>query len=125
MAQGMRRPHEAVDFAAIERMYPPPPEYFESAYFEDCYTIDDIRKSIDEHPPFGDYQGITPERSLLEPMRVYMSGGTTGKSRPTFYTMWDRIAGAVFTARALYQLGIRPGDTVLNSWLYGTHNGAW
>ena len=21
--------------------------------------------------------------------------------------------------------GIRPGDVVLNSWLYGTHNGAW
>ncbi|TML14071.1 MAG: phenylacetate--CoA ligase [Actinobacteria bacterium] len=174
MAQGIRRPHEAVDFAAIERMYPPPPEYFETAYYEDrdtierkqlarlidkawrtyqvpfhrnrwdaggfhpsdiqtlddlwkCpfYTIDDIRQSIDDHPPFGDYQGITPERSLLEPMRVYMSGGTTGKSRPTFYTMWDRIAGASFTARALYQLGIRPGDTVLNSWLYGTHNGAW
>ena len=39
--------------------------------------------------------------------------------------MWDRIAGASFTARALYQLGIRPGDTVLNSWLYGTHKGAW
>ena len=35
MAQGIRRPHEAVDFAAIERMYPPPPEYFETAYYED------------------------------------------------------------------------------------------
>ena len=33
MAQGIRRPHEAVDFAAIERMYPPPPEYFETAYY--------------------------------------------------------------------------------------------
>ena len=58
-------------------------------------------------------------------MRVFMSGGTTGKSRPTFYTAWDRMTGAVFTARALYALGIRPGDTVLNSWSYGTHNGAF
>ena len=40
MAQGIRRPHEAVDFAAIERMYPPPPEYFETAYFEDRDTIE-------------------------------------------------------------------------------------
>ena len=30
MAQGIRRPHEAVDFAAIERLYPPPPEYYEA-----------------------------------------------------------------------------------------------
>jgi phenylacetate-CoA ligase len=109
MAQGIRRPHEAVDFAAIERMYPPPPEYFETAYFEDrdtierkqlarlidkawrtyqvpfhrnrwdaagfhpshiktlddlwkCpfYTIDDIRKSIDDHPPFGDTKVSRP-----------------------------------------------------------------
>jgi phenylacetate-CoA ligase len=174
MAQGIRRPHEAVDFAAIERMYPPPPEYFETAYFADretiertqlarlidkawrtyqvpfhrdrwdaagfhprqittlddlwrcpSYTVDDIRKSIDAHPPYGDYQGVTPELARREPQRVYMSGGTTGKSRPTFYTAWDRMAGAVFTARALYQLGIMPGDVVLNSWSYGTHNGAW
>lgn len=173
MAQGIRRPHEAVDFAAIERMYPPPPEYFETAYFEDretierkqlarlidrawraydipfhrnrwdaagfhpshiktlddlwkapSYTVDDIRVSIDKNPPYGDYQAVTPELARREPQRVYMSGGTTGKSRPTFYTAWDRMAGAVFTARALYQLGIRPGDVVLNSWAYSTHNGA-
>ncbi len=28
-------------------------------------------------------------------------------------------------ARGLYAQGIRPGDVVLNSWSYGTHNGAW
>ena len=174
MSIGIRRPHEAVDLDEIARLLPPPPEYFESAWFDQpevierktlerlkakamlasrvpfyarrwaevgfdardirsvddleqapWYTVDDIRKSIDEHPPFGDYQGVLPGQALSEPMRVYMSGGTTGKSRPTFYTQWDRDAGAVLTARALYMQGIRPGDTVLNSWLYGTHNGAW
>jgi phenylacetate-CoA ligase len=89
------------------------------------YTVDDIRKSIDEHPPWGDYQGVTPDRALTEPMRIWMSGGTTGKSRPTFYTHWDREAGAILTARALYMQGIRPGDVVLNAWAYGTHNGAF
>jgi phenylacetate-CoA ligase len=54
-----------------------------------------------------------------------MSGGTTGKSRPTLYTAWDREAGAILTARALYQVGIRPGDIVLNAWAYSTHNGAF
>lgn len=90
-----------------------------------AYTVEDIRKSIDAHPPWGDYQGVTPADALREPMRVYMSGGTTGKSRPTFYTQWDREVGAVLTARALYMQGIRPGDVVLNSWAYGTHNGAF
>jgi phenylacetate-CoA ligase len=90
-----------------------------------AYTVDDIRKSIDAHPPWGDYQAITPDDALGEPMRVYMSGGTTGTSRPTFYTQWDREVGALLTARALYMQGIRPGDVVLNSWAYGTHNGAF
>ncbi len=30
----LRRRHEAVDYAAIERMFPPPPEYFETAWFD-------------------------------------------------------------------------------------------
>jgi len=89
------------------------------------YTVHDIRESIDAHPPWGDYQAVTPADALREPLRVYMSGGTTGKSRPTFYTQWDREVGAVLTARALYLQGIRPGDVVLNSWAYGTHNGAF
>ena len=90
-----------------------------------AYTVDDIRQSIEAHPPWGDYQGVTPADALREPMRVFMSGGTTGKSRPTFYTQWDREVGALLTARALYMQGIRPGDVVLNSWAYGTHNGAF
>ena len=89
------------------------------------YTVDDIRKSIEAHPPFGDYQGVTPEQARSEPMRVFMSGGTTGQSRPTFYTQWDREVGAILMARALYMQGIRPGDVVLNSWAYSTHNGAF
>ena len=170
----IRRPHQAVDLDEVARLYPPPPEYFESAWYErpevierrqlerlkakalhaartpfharrwaevgfdprsirslddlwyaPWYTVDDIRKSIDEHPPWGDYQGVTPEKALAEPMRVFMSGGTTGKSRPTFYTQWDREVGALLTARALYMQGIRPGDVVLNSWAYGLHNGAF
>jgi phenylacetate-CoA ligase len=174
MSQGIRRPWEAVDISTAARLYPPPPEYFETVYYEEpdviehkqlirlqekahmasrvpffarrweeagfdprdlrslddlwkapYYTVDDIRKSIDANPPYGDYQGITPERVLHEPMRLYMSGGTTGQSRPTFYTQWDREVGSLLTARQLYMQGVRPGDVVLNSWSYGTHNGAF
>jgi phenylacetate-CoA ligase len=174
MAIGLRRPWQAVDFNELVRLFPPPPEYFEAAYFAPpeeieriqvarlreraltayqvpffsrrwdqakwdprdlrtiddlwqvpAYTIDDIRDSIERYPPWGDYQGVTPSRARQEPMRIYMSGGTTGASRPTFYTQWDREVHAILTARAHYAMGVRPGDVVLNSWLYGTHNGAF
>ena len=42
-----------------------------------------------------------------------MSGGTTGASRPTFYTAWDREVQAVTMARFLYLQGLRPGGSVL------------
>jgi phenylacetate-CoA ligase len=168
------RPWEAVDYGALVRAYPPPPEYFDSAWLASpaeiearqlqrlqdrlsaaskvpffarrwheagfdpssvsslddlasapSYTVDDLRRSIDAHPPWGDYQGVVPADAHEQPMRLYMSGGTTGRSRPTFYTQWDREVGALLTARALYMQGVRPGDVVLNAWAYGTHNGAW
>jgi len=173
-ASEFRRPFEAADPEAIARLYPPPPEYFETTWLATpeeiertqlerlraraltaakvpffarrwadagfdptsistvddlwrapAYTVDDIRRSIEDHPPWGDYQGVTPADATREPMRVFMSGGTTGQSRPTFYTQWDREIGSLLCARALYMQGVRPGDVVLNSWAYGTHNGAF
>src|SRR5436190_687336 len=50
------------------------------------YTVDDIRRSIERRPPWGDYQGVDLADALHEPVHVYLSCGTTGKSRPTFYT---------------------------------------
>ena len=40
MAGPIRRRHEAVDYAAIERMFPPPPEYFETAWFDPPEVIE-------------------------------------------------------------------------------------
>ncbi len=89
------------------------------------YRVDDIRQSIEAHPPLGDYQGVAIEDAASEPLRIFMSGATTGAPRPTLYTQWDREVGAVLTARALYLQGIRPGDVVINAWAYSTHNGAF
>ena len=89
-----------------------------------AYTVDDLRASIEAPPPFGDYQGVLTDDALREPMRLFVSGGTTGASRPTLSTSWDREVGALLTARALYLQGIRPGDVVVNAWAYSTHNGA-
>lgn len=174
MTSALRRPFEAIDYTALMRAYPPPPEYFETEWYCDpesieqrqlarlreraaqawrvpffrrrweaagfdpgqlrsledlwrapAYSVDDIRKSIEEHPPLGDYQGVRIEDAAREPVRIFMSGATTGKPRPTLYTQWDREVGAILTARALYLQGVRPGDVVVNAWAYSTHNGAF
>lgn len=89
------------------------------------YTVDDLRRSIEEHPPLGDYQGASIDAAKHDPVRIFMSGATTGAPRPTLYTQWDREAGAILMARALYLQGVRPGDVVVNAWAYSTHNGAF
>ena len=89
------------------------------------YTVDDIRRSVEEHPPYGDYQGVSADDALREPLRIHMSGGTTGEPRPTLYTQWDRGVSGVLNARGMYLQGLRPGDVVINSWAYGLHNGAF
>jgi phenylacetate-CoA ligase len=98
---------------------------FEDLASVPTYTVDDIRQSIEDHPPYGDYQGVGVDDACREPMRVAMSGGTTGNPRPTLYTEWDRAATAVRAARGMYLQGLRPGDVVFNSWSYGLHNGAF
>jgi phenylacetate-CoA ligase len=174
MGGELRRPFEAVDYAALARAHVPAPEYFETDWLvgpEEIearqlerlqararqaydvpffrrrwdeagfhpdqlssladlsrvppYTVDDIRKSIEAHPPLGDYQGAAIDDALQEPLRIFMSGATTGAPRPTLYTQWDREAGAILMARALYLQGVRPGDVVINAWAYSTHNGAF
>ncbi|TAK69838.1 MAG: phenylacetate--CoA ligase family protein [Betaproteobacteria bacterium] len=89
------------------------------------YTVDDIRDSIALDPPYGDYQGRAAAAAAEEPLRIFWSGGTTGDPRPTVYTQWDREAGAILTQRMYYLQGVRPGDVVMNSWAFSTHNGAW
>lgn len=89
------------------------------------YDIDDIRESIAAVPPYGDYQGVQVTDARFAPLRLFFSGGTTGRARPTLYTEWDRQIASVTVARALYLHGVRPGDVVMNSWAFSTHTGAF
>ena len=88
------------------------------------YVVDDLRQSIEEAPPFGRYQGVHPRDTPdAGPVRIHTSGGTTGRPRPTLYTLRDRQVGAILRQRAFYLAGFRPGDAVQNTMLYSTHNG--
>ena len=40
MSKGFVRPHEAVDYDALTRLYPPAPEYFETAWLDSREEIE-------------------------------------------------------------------------------------
>jgi phenylacetate-CoA ligase len=172
VSQGIRRPFQAIDHDEICRLYPPAPEYYDTAWFDPpevvarkqfnrlriradaarkvpfyatrweeakfdpdelktlddlarapTYSVEDLRRSIESNPPLGDYHSLRLEDACREPLRLFMTGGTTGTPRPILFTQWDREVGSLLVARCLYMQGVRPGDVVLNSWLFSTHNG--
>src|SRR5581483_2325994 len=43
MNHGIRRPWQAVDYEAAARLFPPPPEYFESAYYAEPEEIERLQ----------------------------------------------------------------------------------
>ena len=111
VSTGLRRHYQAVDYDEIARLYPPPPEYYESAYFEgpeqierkqlarlktacpDRYQVPFLRRSA------GTPRGSTPDRSTASmtsrgprstrsttsarASRPTRPGATTRASRPT------------------------------------------
>jgi len=85
------------------------------------YTVHDIRRSIERHPPFGDYMGIELGD---HPLVLQTSGGTTGLPRPMLYTPQDREVMSIIGGRRFHMQGIRPGDVVQITYSLGLGNGA-
>ena len=86
-----------------------------------AYTVDDIRRSIEEHPPVGGLPGRHPRPTpCASRCGCSCRGGRRAtRARPSTRSgtaRWERV----LLARQLYQQGVRPGDVVLNSWAYGT-----
>ncbi len=87
------------------------------------------RRHPQEHrraPAVGRLPGRHPgRRAARADARVHVGRHhRASRVRPSTRSGTARSA-ALLTARALYMQGIRPGDVVLNSWAYGTHNGAF
>jgi phenylacetate-CoA ligase len=75
-------------------------------------TKKDIAASLEQHPPFGDYQGD------FRAVRIQASTGSTGKPKPIFHTRsdWENIA--LLWARRLRAQGVRAGDIVQIAFAY-------
>lgn len=93
---------------------------------EDVQTLEDVRRipvvtkpELREeqlaHPPFGRYT-VAPRESWRE---LHPSTGTTGVPVNTIWSETDVDNIASFTARTMWQFGIRPGDVVQNAFSYG------
>lgn len=78
-----------------------------------------------EHPPFGDYHCITQEQWSKDGWMVYSTGGTTAKPRLFTFTLHDKEFWEYTWARALWSYGIRPGDVIFNTSVYGPYPGMW
>lgn len=89
------------------------------------FSVDEIRDSLEQYPPFGDFMGVDPRDGTRMPLVIQTSGGTTGLPRPMIYTPRDREVMAILGARRLALHGVRPGDLVQVTRALGLPNGGF
>lgn len=80
---------------------------------------DDLRRSQDAHPPFGETQGVP----LAEIARVQCTGGTTGIPMRMAFARADLPWLDDVAARCIVAAGGRPGDLVLECMNYSLYVG--
>jgi phenylacetate-CoA ligase len=84
----------------------------------------DLMRSVEEHPPFGDYHGVdlgSPDRR--ESVVLHTTSGTTGEPQPLLFGAWDREVQNALLARAYLLQGLRADDVVHSVYGFGTVNG--
>ena len=89
------------------------------------FNSDDIKQDQEENPPFGTIHG--PGLGYLQdtPLKLQTSGGTTGTPRPTLYGPVEWELNGLTLARALYVLGVRPGDVFQAPYTAALQNTGW
>ena len=84
-------------------------------------TKDELRKSQELSPPFGDYLAVSSDRIS----RVHRTAGTTG--RPLYIALTERdISGLLEAgARCVWAAGLRPGDRVVHCFNFCLYMGGY
>ncbi len=78
-------------------------------------TKQELREEQIAFPPFGRYV-VSPQRDWAE---LHPSTGTTGVPVNTIWSHNDVKSISSWTARTMWQFGVRPGDIVQNGFSYG------
>jgi len=80
----------------------------------------------EENPPWGTFSPITEEAWLERGWMLFTTSGTSARRPRVFrHTGFDRDLWAWLGARALYSMGVRPGDIAINCFGYGTSVAFW
>ncbi len=88
------------------------------------YSKSDLMKSIEEHPPFGDFHGMELfDKTKRPPVVFHTTSGTTGTPQNLFFGPWSRELQNVMLARAYHIQGIGPDDVVHSVYGHGMING--
>lgn len=86
------------------------------------FSKTDLMRSVEEHPPFGDYHGRTGSAGRLSVV-FHTTSGTTGTPQPLFFGAWDREMQNLLLARAYLLQGLRDDDVVHSVYGFGMVNG--
>jgi phenylacetate-CoA ligase len=81
----------------------------------------ELRRSEEEHPPFGDYRGAPPAAAV----RLGASTGTSGRPTLILWTRKDLEVDYLASARGRWRWGLRPGMKLANAHPFGQNAGGW
>ncbi|MCW2829633.1 MAG: hypothetical protein JWP31_325 [Aeromicrobium sp.] len=88
------------------------------------FTSDDLKETIDRHPPFGDHQNFALS-AMRTPLKIQSSGGTSGLPRPTLFDPVAWEVQAIQYARAFVAQGSQVGDVLQITLTNSLANTAW
>ena len=83
----------------------------------------DLMRSIETHPPFGDFGGFRPDDPTRSPIVFHTTSGTTGRPQTLLFGPKSREAQSLLLARVYRWQGLRAGDVVHSCYGHGTVNG--
>lgn len=88
------------------------------------FSKSDLMRSVEAHPPFGDYHGVDfADPAKRASVVLHTTSGTTGAPQPLFFGAWDREVQNALLARAYRLQGLRDDDVVHSVYGFGLVNG--
>ncbi len=88
-------------------------------------TKDEMARDVAARPPWGTYTPMDDKTWRTRGWMVFSTSGTTATPRSFRYTALDAELWATTSARALYAMGVRAGDTALTCTNYNPHVFFW
>ncbi len=88
-------------------------------------TKDAMAADVAENRPWGTYTPVSDKVWRERGWMVFSTSGTTAIPRSFRYTQTDARLWAITSARALYAMGVRAGDTALTCTNYNPHVFFW